>query len=122
MLKDCACSRYLEEREGDTTVHLEHLLATREQELRALLAEKESLHNQNRQTWSLLEERTQENSQLQVQAFVSATAFLCVKDESSRHAAESRVLVLAGCVVESGHLSTAVETKVADWQRIHNRS
>ena len=60
------CSHYLEDRQGDTAVHLEHLLATREQELRALLAEKESLNNQNRQTWSLLEERTHENSQLQV--------------------------------------------------------
>ena len=60
-------SRYLEEQQGDAAGHLEHLLATREQEMRALLAEKESLYSQNRQTWSLLEERTQENNQLQVE-------------------------------------------------------
>ena len=30
------------------------------------MAEKESLYSQNRQTWGLLEERTQENNQLQV--------------------------------------------------------
>lgn len=63
-----ACSHYLEEQQDNTAGHLEHLLATREQELRALLAAKESLNAQNRQTWILLEERTHENSQLQVGA------------------------------------------------------
>ena len=65
-LRNRVCSRYLEEQQGDTAGHLDHLLATREQELRALMAEKESLYSQNRQTWGLLEERTQENNQLQV--------------------------------------------------------
>lgn len=56
----------MERQQGDVAGHFEHLLATREQEMRALLAEKESLYSQNRQTWSLLEERTQENNRLQV--------------------------------------------------------
>lgn len=44
----------------------DHRAAAREAELRALRAEKEALSQQNRRTWSLLEERTNENHQLVV--------------------------------------------------------
>lgn len=42
----------------------DHRAAAREAELRALRAEKEALSQQNRRTWTLLEERTNENHQL----------------------------------------------------------
>lgn len=45
---------------------IEHMLAAREQELRALAAEKESLFKENRATWHLLDEREAEIHRLQV--------------------------------------------------------
>ena len=52
------------------------MLAAREQEFRALLAEKESLLGQNREAWTLLEGRAAEIDMLQVQGFFSESRFI----------------------------------------------
>ena len=57
----------------------DHRAAAREAELRALRAEKEALSQQNRRTWSLLEERTNEAHQLSVRACLARAAMRVMK-------------------------------------------